>query len=158
MEDHIFTMKQVIKKGLITKSKVYIEFINLEKAFNRVQHHKMWKSLERRGVDMKLVRDIKSLYKRNIKYIVSRNMRSVEFETWDGLRQGVMRLTLFTVFVDDIIKESTLRQRKMHLRYKNFKLVLIQECAFPDDVAIMAWKEELVNILLKWNQTLTKQE
>lgn len=41
VQDHIFTMKQIIEKSLQRKRKVYVGFIALERAFNKVPRLKL---------------------------------------------------------------------------------------------------------------------
>lgn len=115
VQHHIFTVKQIIEKTLLSKSKTYMAFIDLEKAFDRVKRQKIWDSLITRGVPKKLIRAIRSLYRVNKSYIVYKNMKSTEFEE---LRQGgVMSPTLFNIFMDDIMNECRPKLKKLQVGY-----------------------------------------
>lgn len=59
-----------------------------------------------------------------------------------------MRPTLFTVFMDDIMKECALKQRKLHVGYKNLKPQFIQiaECDFAAHKVIVADTKENLRI------------
>lgn len=144
-------------------------FMDIEKAFDTVHRRKIWESLENRGVDTKLIRAIRSLYSNNKNYVISKNMRSTMFRTTGGLRQGgVMSPALFTVFMDDIIRRCNQECKSLYVGYRNLEKVEIKECAFADDVAIMAgsekdlqqslsiWNEAMKNAGMKLNKSKTK--
>jgi hypothetical protein len=169
VHDHIFTIKQLIQKALTSKSKGYFAFIDMEKAFDRVRRETIWESLTKRRVNNKLIRAIKSIYKVNTNYIISKNRISDKFETKEGLRQGgVLSPALFNIFIDEIIKTCKPDLNKLHVGFRQLQQITITECAFADDVVIMAntekglqsnvnsWDEILKNHGMKINTKKTK--
>ena len=70
-------------------------------------------------------------------------MKSEEFNICEGLRQGgVMSPTLFNIFMDDIIeRECRPKLKKPQIGYCKLKGVCIMECAFADEVVVIAGKE-----------------
>jgi hypothetical protein len=60
--DQIFTVQQVIEKCLEVKKIVFAAFVDLEKAYDRVNQSKLWEVLEEYGVEMDLIRAVKSMY------------------------------------------------------------------------------------------------
>jgi hypothetical protein len=158
VHDHIFTVKQVIQKLLISKSKGYFAFIDLEKAFDRVRRGKIWESLTKRGVNTKFIKAINSIYKVNTNYVISKNRTSDKFETKEGLRQGgVLSPALFNIFMDEIIKTCKPNLKQLHVGYRKLLPIAITECAFADDVVIMANTEKgLQNNINVWDEVLKK--
>lgn len=156
VHDHIFTVKQIIEKTHLSKTKAYFAFIDLEKAFDRVNRKRMWDILVERGVNKKLIQAIKSIYKRGIHYVNSNNRKSETFESKGGLRQGgALSPTLFNIFIDHIIKESKGHVKELHVGMRKLKPVKIRECAYADDVVIMAGTESaLQKNINTWNTIL----
>lgn len=157
VQDHIFTMKQLTEK---TKDRNFcVAFIDLEKAFDSVPRENIWKSLKRREVDNKLSNNIKNLYKNTRTYVRTGNLQSSEFVTSEGLRQGgVLSPTLFNVLMDDIIKEVKKKTRKLQAGYRKLEVLRIGECAFADDLTILARNEEDMQYNMEiWKTELEKQ-
>ena len=97
-QDHIFTIKELITKTLQQGKRSYIAFIDLEKAFDRVPRNKIWISLKDRGVNDKLLKNIQSVYRSNVNYVIYKNMKSRTFGITGGLRQGgVLSPVLFNI-------------------------------------------------------------
>uniref|UniRef100_A0A1Y1JWU5 Reverse transcriptase domain-containing protein n=1 Tax=Photinus pyralis TaxID=7054 RepID=A0A1Y1JWU5_PHOPY len=156
VQDHVFTIKQIIEKTRMSRTKTYLAFVDLEKAFDKVQRETVWKSLERRKVDTKLVRAIRSIYNNNINYVIHRNRISVGFETQQGLRQGgVLSPTLFNIFMDEILTTCKPKLQKLHIGYKKLEPIGITQCLFADDLVIAAnTKNGLQGNINSWNETL----
>ena len=49
--DQIFILKQIFKKSWEYGKDLIVCFVNLEKAYDRVPRHKLWKVLREYGVD-----------------------------------------------------------------------------------------------------------
>lgn len=158
-QDHIFTIKQIIEKTRTKNTKVFVAFVDLEKAFDRVSLKTVWESLQRRGIQPKIIRTIQRLYTNNKNYVRKDNMQSETFTVNDGLRQGgVLSPILFIIIMDDIIKEAQKSTKKAHIGYNNLKAVNLSECAFADDLLICANREsDLQHNLNVWNSELCKR-
>ncbi|XP_031339654.1 uncharacterized protein LOC116168122 [Photinus pyralis] len=155
VQDHIFTIKQMIEKKKLG-GKVYFAFIDLVKAFDSIPRDKVWESLLKRNVDNKLVRVIKSLYKSTLNYVIWKNMKSGFFATTQGLRQGGgLSPTLFNIFMDDVIKSCNANTQKAFIGYRQMNRVLVSECAFADDIVIITnTEQDLQNNLKVWDEEL----
>lgn len=92
----------------------------------------------------------------NTNYVIRNNQISDGFTTNDGLRQGGgLSPLLFIIFMDDLIKECSTRVKKVHVGYRKLQRVQIGECAFADDIALIAEsRTELQNSLQIWNTVL----
>lgn len=159
IQDHIFTLRQIINKTNETGKRLYLAFLDLEKAFDRVPRAAIWESLKNRNVSNKMIRVIQRLYKSGENYIIRKNMKSEKFTVDSGLRQGGgLSPMLFNIFMDDIIKECMEKTIKLHVGYKNLQVVEISEGVFADDIMLVASSEKnLQDNLNIWNQALQKR-
>ncbi|XP_031358768.1 uncharacterized protein LOC116182371 [Photinus pyralis] len=159
VQDHIFSIKQMIEKSKMQNSEIYMAFLDLEKAFDRVPRSVIWKSLTQRKVSAKLIEGIKGLYENNKSYVRKNNRQSTTFEISEGLRQGgVLSPILFLLIMDHIIKATATRTKKVHIGTNKLIPVNVSECAFADDVMICAAKEkDLQDNLRIWEEELTKR-
>lgn len=157
-QDHVFTLKDIIYKSLTTDKKVYMAFLDLEKAFDRTPRARIWDSLRKRNVSNKLIKAVKSIYRETNNCVISKNMKSEIFTTKEGVRQGGgLSPLLFITFMDDIIKECKLRLESMSIGYRKLQKEEITECAFADDVVLVANNEKnLQHNLNVWNEVLQK--
>ena len=87
-------------------------------------------------------------------------MKSKTFGVTGGLRQGgVLSPVLLNIFMDKIMKECSRSVQKPVLSLKICKKVLMSECAFADDIPIIADSEDLLQNNLKiWNEELKKND
>ena len=67
-QDHVFTIKQVVEKTVLQGRQAFFAFVDLEKAFDRVPRSMIWESLQRRGIDEKMLKVVRSLYKKSTNY------------------------------------------------------------------------------------------
>lgn len=156
IQDHIFTMKILFEKAKQENRKLYIGYIDLVKAFDKVERKKLWKILEKRGISRKLIQIIKNIYSFNKNRVISHNRSSKTFNIKTGLRQGgSLSPVLFAIFMDEILKECTKRTKKFHVGYRNMQRVEISECAFVDDVIVIAGREkDLQGSMEIWNEVI----
>jgi hypothetical protein len=160
IQDHIFTIKESIYKTIQKNSELYLGFIDLEKAFDRIPRGKVWECLEKKGIDPQLITATKSLYQNSRNYVRSKNNRSKEFITVDGLRQGgVLSPLLFIIMMDEIIKKTKEKVKQVKIGHYKLTTVKISECAFADDVVVFGSTEkELQENLNTWNKVLKEQQ
>jgi sorting nexin-29 len=59
--DNVFTVKQTIEKRREFNLETHIAFLDLEKAFDRVNRKQLWQILNKRGITYHLIEVIKSL-------------------------------------------------------------------------------------------------
>ena len=70
--DHIFTLKQIGEKAREKKHRVYVGFIDLEKAYDRVNWEALWQVLEMYDVGGKPLGGINSMYVDSLGFLQSK--------------------------------------------------------------------------------------
>lgn len=84
---------------------MYVAFMDLEKAYDRVDREAMWNVMRLYGVGGRLFQAMKSFYKGSKACVRIGNEVSDSFPVRVGLRQGCVMLPwLFKLFVDRIIR------------------------------------------------------
>ena len=60
--DQVFTLRQAMEKAIEKRRELFVAFIDLEKAYDRVNRVKLWEALRQAQVGEGLVRAVQSLY------------------------------------------------------------------------------------------------
>ena len=104
--DQIFVMNQLSEKYVSKGKSLHVAYIDLEKAYDRVDREAMWRVLEMYGVNGRLLQAVKSFYVESKACVRICRQESEWFNVRVGLRQGcVMSPWLFNVFLDGVMKE-----------------------------------------------------
>ena len=136
----IWALRVVIEKHLELHHTLFISFLGLEKAFDRVSREKLWMAMAEYVAPADLQIAIKSTYKTN-KSRVSTTIGSGEwFTTESGVRQGSILLPiLFVMYMDLVIKEINQNNH---------------DNDFVDDIAQTATSiEKLQERMTRWNES-----
>src|SRR3989441_1602792 len=143
--DAIFIVRQVQEKLLGKQKELWMAFVDLEKAFDRVPREVLWWALRHVGVEKWMVNVIKSLYE-GVTTAVKRNGEESEsFEVKVGVHQGsVLSPILFNIAMQAIAD--------------NFKKGLPWDLLYADDLVLLAEsKAELEKRLLVWIMRLKEE-
>ena len=84
----IFALKEAILKYRALNSNVYSCFLDASKAFDRVNHSKLFDTLVKRGVPFYIIRIIRFWYTSQTMYVRWNNVMSSGFNVSNGVRQG----------------------------------------------------------------------
>ncbi len=96
----------VVEKILEKRKKLYAAFMDLEKAYDRVDWQALWEFLRIYCVGGKLLSAIKSFYEEASACVKINGETSEHFEIKVGLRQGcVMSPWLFNIYMDGVMRE-----------------------------------------------------
>ena len=60
--DHIFCLRQLIKKKMVVNHPLHLLFVDLEKAHDSVPLENLWKTLEHYNIRNSIIKAIKRLY------------------------------------------------------------------------------------------------
>ena len=86
--DAIFIVRQLQEKYLAKNRDLWMAFIDLEKAFDRVPRMVIWWALQRLGVEEWLVGVVKSMYENSMTRMKIEGRESEEFSVKVGVHQG----------------------------------------------------------------------
>lgn len=88
-------------------SKLYVCFLDAQKAFDKVLQEGLFLKLFEMGVDLYFLKVLISLHDHLSSYVLFRGFKSVEFNISRGTRQGgVLSPFLFLCFINDLLNES----------------------------------------------------
>ncbi len=127
------------------KKELWLAFVDLEKAFDRVPREVLWWSLRKLGVDEWMVSVIKSMYDGATTAVKLKGGESKEFEVQVGVHQGsVLSPLLFTIVLEALSKE--------------FRKGLPWELLYADDLALMAEsRAELLVKIQRWKEGMERK-
>lgn len=136
--DAIFIVRQVQEKFLAKHKEVWMAFIDLEKAFDRVPREVLWWALRHVGVEEWIVNIIKAMYDGATTSIKLSSGVSQEFEVKVGVHQGSVLSPLLFIIVMQALSDK-------------FKEGLPWELLYADDLSLIAESEEkLMDKIMRW--------
>ena len=145
--DLIFALKIHMEKVREWGNSREVVFIDMEKAFDCINRNNLWRALldEHYGINPKLIRAVKSLYKNCKNKVKGDNIDSSWFSIETGVRQGgVISPLLFIIYMDKCMREICRDETEETL-------------AYADDVAVIASSPEgLQNAVDRWTLGLER--
>lgn len=133
--DHIFVIKTLLDKYLKQKKKLYICFVDMQKAFDTIWHTGLLYKLQLNGISGLFYNIIKNMYK-HVKLSVRNGYElSPPFASEKGIRQGdILSPYLFNLYMNDLpkifdenCKPPTLMTRKIPCLLYADDLVILSE-------------------------------
>ncbi|WP_419587469.1 RNA-directed DNA polymerase, partial [Thiolapillus sp.] len=135
--DHIFTLYACVEKYMSCGGKFYVAYIDFCKAFDSVQHTLLWSVLFRTGVQGKMLRMLKSMY-RTVQACVRCGSENTEYFTClQGLKQGCLASpTLFSLFINELAHDI-ISQGKHGLQFSPNDIEIFI-MLFADDIVLLS--------------------
>ena len=104
--DAIFVVRQLQEKYLAANKRLYMAFVDLEKAFDRVPRKVIWWALRKLGVDEWIVRLVQGMYSNAKSRVRVGEGYSEEYEVKVGVHQGsVLNPLLFIIVLEALSRE-----------------------------------------------------
>lgn len=114
----IFALRQSIEYFNDRGSKVYMASLDASKAFDRVNHFKLFSTLIKKGLPKIVVKIIVNWYSKLFVVIRWNDYDSTPLTVLSGVRQGgILSPFLFNMYVDCIITALRKSDYGCHLRY-----------------------------------------
>ena len=149
--DQVFVVRQVCEKYLSKGKDVYFAFMDLEKAYDRVDRNALWDVLVMYGVGGRLLRAVKSLYNDSRACVRVGTGVSDWFPVRMGLRQGcVISPWLFNLYIDGVVREVNARVfgRGLKLVDAEDRVWELSQLLFADDTVLVVDSEEKLQRLV----------
>ena len=141
----IFALKEVINYYKKLNTPVFICFLDLRSAFDRVSYNELFCKLVHRKVPLYLIRLLQGWYSTQNIYVRWNNTYSDGFKMKNGIRQGsVLSPHLFNVYVDELnikLREAGVGCHIANEAANNF--------SYADDMAVVAPSATALNELLR---------
>lgn len=134
--DAVGLLKSIIQRSLDVNKTVYVGFVDLEKAFDRVSWKKLMEILGRMGVDWRDRKLIRELYWNQKVFLRTAVGDTDRMEIGRGVRQGCcLSPTLFNIYSEFMVKEAMAKGKfdgvKIGGRY-------VGDIRFADDMALVS--------------------
>ena len=141
--DQIFIVKQICEKYLGKGKDAYFAFLDLEKAYDRVDKDAMWNVLRLYGIGGRLLQGVKSLYVVSKACVRVGNETSEWFPVRVGLRQGCVMSRGCSICILMVVREVNARVlgRGLKLVDGNVNEWELNQLLFADDTVMVADSE-----------------
>ena len=146
--DQIANICWIIKKAREFQKNIYFCFIDYAKAFDCVDHNKLWEILKEMGIPNHLTCLLRNLYAGQDATIRTGHETTDLFQTRKGVRQGcILSSCLFNLYAEYIMRNTALDEAQAGIKIAGRNINNLQ---YADDVTIMAESdEELKSLLMK---------
>ena len=149
--DMVFCARQLVEKTIEHRSKIFLLFLDLRKAYDSVPRQELWCALRKYGIRDSLVDLVRSFHDGMAATVAVDGEQAPPFEVRNGLRQGcTIAPTLFILYFELVIRCWLHRCNAVRIEvlYKiGGKLVgertrrtlsfELSECLFADDAALI---------------------
>ena len=141
--DHIFTLRQILEQSKEWNTPLYINFIDLEKAFDSIHRESLWKILRHYGVPAKLVQVVAMLYSDFKSQVICDSELTEAFNVSTGVKQGcILSPFLFILAMDWIMKNSTDGERRGIKWTMTMTATTLEDLDFADDIALLSHRHQ----------------
>ena len=135
--DHMYTLMACIQKQFSLNRKLYVAFIDFEKAFDSVNRTILWPILLKAGICGKMFKCIMSMYECVRAKVRSGGKLTNYIQCTAGVKQGdVCSPLLFSLFINELTNE-VIRHGKHGVQFTNDVMELLI-LLLADDVVLMS--------------------
>ena len=153
--DAIFIVRQLQEKHLAANKPLYMAFVDLEKAFDRVPRDVIWWAMRKLGIDEWLVCLVQSMYKDVRSRVRVGDGYSEEFGVGVGVHQGSVLSPLLFIIVLEALSREFRTGCPWELLYAD-DLMSSAESMEELLVKVQTWKTEMEKKGLRVNMGKTK--
>ena len=140
-----------MEKAREFEKNIYSRFIDYSKAFDCVDHNKLWKILREMGIADHLTCLLKNLYAGQEVTASTGHGTTDWFQIWKGIRQGcILSPCLCDVYAEYILRNAVLEEAQAGIKIAGRN---INNLRYADDTTLMAERqEELKSLLIKMKE------
>ena len=143
--DQIANIRWIIEKAREFQKNIYFCFIDYAKAFDCVDHHKLWKILKEMGILDHLNCLLRNLYAGQEATVRTGHGTTDWFQIGKGVRQGyILSSCLFNLYAEYIMRNAGLDEAQAGIKTARRN---INNLRYADDTTLMAESEELKSLL-----------
>ena len=136
-----------LKKQESSRKNIYFCFIDYAKAFDWVDHHKLWKILQEMGIPDHLTCLLRNLYAGKETTVRTGHGTTDWFQIGKGVHQDcILSPCLFNLYAEYIMRNAKLDEAQAGIKIARRN---INNLRYPDDTTFMAEREELKSLLIK---------
>ena len=145
--DQIANICWVIENKRIPEKNIYFCFIDYTKAFDCVDHSKLWKILKEIRIPDHLTCILRNLYACQEATVRNGHGTTNQFQIGKGVRQGcILSPCLFNLYAEFIMPNARLDEGPARIKIAERN---INNLRYADDTTLMAESERNLKILLK---------
>ena len=146
--DQIANIPWIIKKAREFQKNIYFYFINYTKAFDYVDHNKLWKMLQEMGIPDHLTCLLRNLYAGQEATVRTGHGTMDWFQIRKGVHQGcILSPCLFNLYTEYIMQNAQLDEAQAGIKIAGRNN---NNLRYADDTTLMAEnEEELKSLLMK---------
>lgn len=141
--DHLHVIKQLFEKGNEYNITFYCCFVDYSKAFDTIEHEKIWQALKSQGIENKYIRVVKNIYD-NSKAKIKLEKEGEEIKIERGVRQGdPLSPKLFTAVLEEVFRQLDWENCGLSINGEN-----LSHLRFADDLIILSSSSEGLQAML----------
>ena len=153
--DQITNIRWITEKAREFQKNIYFCFIDYAKAFDCVDHSKLWKILQEMGIPDHLTCLLRNLYAGQEATVRTGHGTADWFQIGKGVRQGcILSPCLFNLYVEYIMRNIELDEAQTGIKITRRN---VNNLRYADDTTLMAEsEEELKSLLMKVKEVSEK--
>uniref|UniRef100_A0A8B9YJD6 Reverse transcriptase domain-containing protein n=1 Tax=Bos mutus grunniens TaxID=30521 RepID=A0A8B9YJD6_BOSMU len=146
--DQIANICWIMEKARELQKSIYFCFIDYAKAFDCVDHNKLWKILKEMGIPDHLICLLRNLYAGQEATVRTGHGTTDWFQKGKGVRQGcILSPSLFNLYAEYIMRNAGLDEAQAGIKIAGRNIINLR---YADDTTLMAEsEEELKSLLMK---------
>ena len=153
-EPEIKSIHWIIKKAREFQKNIYFCIIDYVKAFDCVDHNKLWKIVKEMGIPDQMTYLLRNLYADQEATVRTGHGTTDWFQIGKGVRQGcLLSPCLFNFYAEYIMRNAGLDEAQAGIKIAGRN---INNLRYADDTTLMAEREELKSLLMKMKEESEK--
>jgi len=150
-EDQLFILTDIIEKRIQRNQPLWVVFVDVRKAYDRVWRNGLWYKLAKMKVSPKMIRILQEMYSEVQNSVQVDKTDSETYNINIGLKQGcIMSPVLFSIFINDLVEDMNRECTGITVGAARKLCNLL----FADDMALLAASQtdmqQTLHVLDKW--------